>query len=145
MTAHYTKCTPRKKTEFLRRLRECGLVNKSAALCRLSRSVVYQHKRNSPKFAKAWDQAVDEAVDSVLIEEATRRAVRGVRKPLTHQGEFTKDADGNINFIREYSDSLLMFLIKGRRPEYRQATLFGKSTGDGPQTVSFTMVLSNEH
>jgi len=144
MTAHYTKCTPRKKTEFLRRLRECGLVNKSAVLCKLSRSVLYQHKRASAKFATAWDLAVDESVDSVLIEEATRRAVHGVRKPLTHLGEFTHDTEGNINYIREYSDSLLMFLIKARRPEYRQATLFGKGTGDGPVSVSFTMVLSEE-
>ena len=142
MTAHYTKCTPRKKTEFLRRLRQCGLVNKSADLCRLSRSVLYQHKRKSEKFAKKWDQAVDESVDSVLIEEARRRAVDGIRKPLTHLGEFTKDAEGNINYIREYSDSLLMFLIKAKRPEYRQSALFGGHTGDGPQTVTFTMVLS---
>ncbi len=136
MAAHYTKCTPKKKADFLRELRNGGLVNKAAAACRLSRSVLYQHKRRSATFANAWDVAVDESVDLVLIEEARRRAVDGVKKPLHNKGVLTGA------YVREYSDSLLMFLIKARRPEYRQSTLFGKGDGDGPVTVSFTMVLS---
>lgn len=136
MAAHYTKCTPKKKADFLRNLRLCGMVNASADACKLSRSVLYQHKRKSKKFRDAWESAVDDATESVLIEEATRRAVKGVEKPMQHQGKPTGHS------ITEYSDSLLMFLIKGRRPEYRQGTLLAGRAGEGaPQAVHFTMIL----
>ena len=138
MTAHYTKCTPRKKTAFLRELRRCGLINKAADACRLSRSVLYQHKRKSKTFAADWDHAVDDAVDSVLIEEATRRAVQGVKKPLAYQGELTGD------YVREYSDSLLMFLIKGKRPEYRNSISMGRTGEGAPAVVHFSMILPEQ-
>ncbi len=39
-----------------------------------------------------------------------RRAVEGVIKPVFHQGK-------RVGTLRVYSDSLLMFLLRARRPE----------------------------
>jgi hypothetical protein len=57
-----------------------------------------------------------------------RRAHIGVEEPLVYQGEFTyeRDAKGRRKlkkplFIRKYSDALMMFLLKGFKPEkYRE-------------------------
>ena len=52
----------------------------------------------------------------VLIDEATRRAVDGVEEPV----DFYKGKAGGT--VNRYSDNLLMFLIKAKRPEYRDSS-----------------------
>ena len=42
--------------------------------------------------------------------EARRRAVKGTDKPVFQRGE-------QVGTIREYSDTLLMFLLKANKPE----------------------------
>ena len=56
----------------------------------------------------AFVAAQDEAVQ-VLEDEAVRRAYEGVEKPVTVAGQ--------REFVREYSDTLLIFLLKGARPQ----------------------------
>lgn len=60
-------------------------------------------------FAAAWDQAYSDAA-WLLEDEATRRARDGVDEPI-----FYKDV--LIGSQKKYSDTLLMFLLKGNRPE----------------------------
>ena len=43
-------------------------------------------------------------------EEAHRRAVQGIEKPVYQGGRL-------VGTVREYSDTLLIFLLKGLRPE----------------------------
>ncbi|MHC5536960.1 hypothetical protein ACYOEI_01645 [Singulisphaera rosea] len=45
-----------------------------------------------------------------LESEARRRALDGVEKPVFYRGQ-------KCGAIREYSDALLMFLMKAARPE----------------------------
>ena len=66
-------------------------------------------------FAAAWDE-VEDAVADTMERELYRRAVEGVDKPVFHQGD-------EVATIREYSDTLLIFGLKGARPEkYRERT-----------------------
>ena len=58
-----------------------------------------------PEYAEAFRDAHQEACDS-LRSEARRRAVEGVVKPVYYQGV-------ECGGIREYSDTLLIFLMKG--------------------------------
>jgi len=75
------------------------------------------------EFSDAWDEAVEIAIDS-LVEEAWRRATGGVEKPVGwYQGN-----PGGI--VKEYSDNLLMFLIKAHRPQYREKIEGGQLIGD---------------
>ena len=62
------------------------------------------------EYREAFVLAQEEAADR-LEDEAFRRAVEGVEKPVG----WYKGKPGGV--IREYSDVLLIFLLKGARPE----------------------------
>ena len=56
----------------------------------------------------------EEGVTEALEAEARRRAQVGVEEPVHFQGK-------RIDTIRRYSDTLLIFLLKARRPDtYRE-------------------------
>ena len=76
---------------FLACLEQTGSVTAAAQAAKMGRSMVYQHKRSDPEFARRWDEALDIAADT-LEDEARKRAFGG-------------------------SDVLLMFLLKGIRPQ----------------------------
>lgn len=66
-------------------------------------------------FCAAWDEASTAGLN-VLEDEAVRRAVDGVERPVFGRGE-------RIGEITEYSDTLLMFVLKGRlRQKYGDKT-----------------------
>jgi hypothetical protein len=56
-------------------------------------------------------QGAEEAAADKLEREAYRRAVHGVEKPT---GWYQGEPGG---FVREYSDTMAIFLLKGLRPE----------------------------
>ena len=82
------------------------------ASCRaigFSRTAIYRRRKNDPAFAEAWDWAIQEAADA-LEEEMYRRGVVGIDKPVMYQGQ-------QVGTVKDYSDSLLIQLLKARRPE----------------------------
>lgn len=109
MTAS-TKITPKKRENFLKHLAKHGNVSAAALASGTSRIRWYELKRDDPDFSKLWDDAVEIATD-LLILEMRRRAYKGTKKPVFFQGR-------QCGSIREYSDTLAMFLVKGKRPEY---------------------------
>lgn len=70
---------------------------------------VRRYRSENEDFAKQWAEALVAAGD-VLVAEATRRAVDGVKEAVYYKGDV-------VGFISKYSDALLMFLLKGARPE----------------------------
>jgi hypothetical protein len=140
------KLTPEKLTAFCAALAETCNVGRACAAVGISRWTAYHWRREMPDFAKAWDEAMRVGV-SALEDEAHRRGFEGVDKPLVHQGQFTylrdfnainpetgecftpecapvlKDANGapRIATMKEYSDTLAIFLLKAHDPEkYRE-------------------------
>jgi hypothetical protein len=112
--AKRTVRTPQKrkgewKPDFLKALAETGNVGASARLAGIGRTAVFRHRHNDPIFAEAWDDAIDEAAD-LLEAEAWRRAVKGTEKPVYQGGVL-------VGHIQEYDTTLLIFLLKGIRPE----------------------------
>jgi hypothetical protein len=109
-----SRVQPKKEMEFLAVLRETGgNVSRACAAIHLTRTRVYEWRAADPLFAIAWDEAVEFGTDD-LEEEARRRALEGVDEPVFYQGE-------ECGVIRKYSDTLLIFLLKGRRPDrYRE-------------------------
>ncbi len=108
-----TNLTPKKRATFCKLLAETGNVTKSAQAIGVSRTCCYAHKDEDPVFKVAWDNAVNEAVDA-LEEEGRRRAFEGTLEPVFYQGV-------ECGYVRKYSDTLLIFLMKGHRPEtYRE-------------------------
>ncbi len=85
------------KAAFLAAFSRCASVTASAKRVRLDRSNHYQWMRDDPTYAKAFEATRTEAADA-LEDEASRRAFAG-------------------------SDVLLIFLLKGLKPEkYRERT-----------------------
>lgn len=94
---------------FLEELSQVPNVTRAARLAGVSRKTAYNHKNSNDAFSAAWDEAIEEAVD-LLEQEMWRRAVEGTDKPIIHKGEVT-------GTMKEYSDTLAIFLAKAHRPE----------------------------
>lgn len=152
--------TPEKLTAFCAALAETGIVRKACAAVGISRQCAYTWREDYPAFAEAWDKALKIGV-TALEDEAHRRAFEGSDKPLTHQGQFTylyeeeRDADGNVVIneltgqprmrparnadgspkvatMKEYSDTLAIFLLKAHAPEkYRENSRVDLTSSDG--------------
>lgn len=97
---------------FLKELRENGgFVGKACEAVGISKQSVHNWRELDPAFAADWDRAVDLATED-LEKEARRRAYQGVEEPVFYQGEI-------CGHVQKFSDTLLMFTIKARKPEYR--------------------------
>lgn len=93
---------------------------------------VYTWRKRNELFAAAWDWAVQEGVDR-LEDEALRRAVEGTLKPVFQGKEL-------VGHVREYSDKLLVLLLKGRRPHvYNRSYHEHSGPGGGPIPIRMTV------
>lgn len=120
MAAAVAVVTPKKRARFLAALAELGVVTYAAAAAGFSRRTAQRLREVDADFADAWDDALEQAADK-LEQEAHRRASRGVARPLTSVKGLIYDEDGTIVTEQVYSDTLLIFLLKGMRPEkYRE-------------------------
>jgi hypothetical protein len=93
---------------FLAALEETAIVSKAAKKAKITRSAVYVARNQDEEFAKAWDTALELGI-ATLEDEAIRRARDGVLDPVYQGGE-------RVGSIRKYSDTLLIFLLKTRKP-----------------------------
>lgn len=107
--ARRSKATPKKLGEFLELLASNGNVTISAQALNLDRRKLYRLRDEQPDFRDAWDSAMAEAADH-LEAEARRRAVEGWHEPVFYQGD-------EVGYVRRFSDTLLIFLMKGANPE----------------------------
>lgn len=110
-----TKRTPEKEQLILDILATGGSVYSAARAAGVARSTAYKWREEDPEFRELWDDALESGIDR-MEDEAHRRAVEGVDKPVFHKGEV-------CGTVREYSDTLMIFQLKARRPEkYRERT-----------------------
>lgn len=102
-----------KRRQFLDVLRMCANVTAAARAGGVSRASWYRLRERDPAFARDWQLALDAGIDA-LEDEAMRRAFEGNVEPVFYQGQ-------QVGSVRKYSDSMLMFLLKARRPQrYRE-------------------------
>lgn len=108
-----TSRTRKKRNAFLESLIQTGgNVSRACGLVGMARQRVYEWRASDADFAAAWDEAVEAGTDE-LEEEARRRAFEGIEEPVFYKGSV-------CGTIRNYSDTLMIFLLKGRRPhKYR--------------------------
>lgn len=120
--AQSTALTNRKRRDFIQALADGMSVTGAAAYAGLSRRYVYEIKDMDPAFAAAWDDAIEQATD--LLEDAIRRkAIEGETEPVWYKGEI-------VGHVQKTSDLLKMFLMKARRPEYRDNAKIEVNIGD---------------
>lgn len=112
---------------FLGAFEYAGMVSEACRMVGISRSTAYLERQRNEEFAVAWAD-VDEKVVDKLEAEAFRRAHDGVDKPLVSAGQLVTTA-------KEYSDGLLMFLLKAKRPERYRERVDVKHGGEIRQAV----------
>lgn len=102
----------RKKALFLEAYALCGNITRAAEQIGVTRQAHYEWLKDEG-YARKFGDATEMAGDR-LEEEARRRAVDGVEEPVFYLGE-------QVSTVRKYSDTLLIFLLKGARPtKYRE-------------------------
>lgn len=115
---------------FLESLAVSGNVSKAVIAAGVSRSCAYAHRDEDEAFRKAWDEAEAIAADA-LEEEARRRAVEGDEVTIYNS---KGDAVGST---WKRSDTLLIFLLKGARPEKYRENMRHEHSGPGGGPVPF--------
>ena len=108
--------TPKKKATFIALLADGFTVKDAAEQIGLSRRAAYNHRESDPDFAEAWREAFEESTE-LLDAEAFQRAMG--REEVVGVGK-----DGQPIVVKKYSDLLLIFLLKSRRPETGVTPLF---------------------
>lgn len=122
-TNHRTIRAHKKRQAFLDALAETASVFAACRESGLARRTAYDWRAEDPDFAAAWDKALDIGTDA-LEDEATRRAFHGYDEPVHYKGKAT-------SAIRKYSDTLLIFMLKARRPERFKERAAHELTGEG--------------
>lgn len=106
---------------FLKSLAKLGNVTRACQAAKIGRAAAYAMYEKTASFAKAWDEALEEATD-LLEDEARRRAERGVRQPI-YQGGLL------VGYKQVYSDTLLTLLLKANRPnKYKDRAAYDHTT-----------------
>lgn len=119
------------KKDFLNAFRRLGNVSAAATESGVNRTNVYRWLDDDETFTVAFREAEVEAVD-FMEREAWRRAVEGTRKPVYQGGEL-------VGHVQEYSDTLMIFLLKARDPaKYREKHQHELS---GPDGAPFTFTI----
>ena len=135
------KTTPRRKpgpkTAALRRRTKAafllalqgngGNISNACETAKVHADTVWSWRKTDEEFCAEVETVLNEST-CVLEDEAVRRAHDGVKKPVYQGGML-------VGFVQEYSDSLLMFLLRGRRPEKYKNRTSNEHTGPGGDQI----------
>ena len=117
------------QAQFCRAYEETGTITHAARAVGLSRQAHYDWiaDPDDDEYKRLWAEAQEGFIEW-LEREAARRAAEGYEVGQYYQG--TK-----VGVERRYSDYLLMFLLKGRRPEVYKDRQELTGPGGGPVQV----------
>lgn len=111
---------------FLAEYAALGTITHAAKAARISPQAHYLWL-DDPRYVERWEAAQVAYVER-LEREADRRAVEGTEKGVYYQGE-------RVDTERQYSDTLLLALLKARRPEVYKDRTELTGAGGGPVQV----------
>lgn len=92
----------------------------------------YRRRLSDQEFALAWKEARTIGLEA-FEEEAGRRAYHGTLKPVFYRGR-------RCGSLREYSDTLLMFLLRAQKPATYRETQKHEHSGTDGGPLSITLV-----
>ncbi len=106
-----SKKTTARLNKILAALNAGATLSKAASVGGISLTTLRNWRKADGAFEQGCLDALEAGTDA-LEDEAFRRAAIGTKKPVGfHQGQHTGV------FVTEYSDSLLVFMLKARRPD----------------------------
>ncbi len=129
--ASLRKATPERRAALLTALVTTGgNISRACKAVDITRMTAYRWVDEDPAFAKEWERAKAWGAEE-LEDEMRRRAFEGSDRPVFHLGV-------QCGTIREYSDTLGIFLLKGAMPDkYRErAEIKHGVTGDLSEAMS---------
>jgi hypothetical protein len=100
--------------DFIRALMEGASIRHATRVAGVDITMPYKRRAEDEEFRAAWNRAAEIGTE-LLEQEAQRRAYHGTLKPVFQRGV-------QVGLVREYSDVLLMFLLKKRDPSYRDSS-----------------------
>lgn len=130
--------TQRLQASFLKAFVETGTVSAAAEACKINRWNHYEWMK-SAEYREQFEQA-EIKVCRLLEDEAFRRARDGVKDLVLYQGQ-PVIVDGQPLYEYKHSDTLLMFILKGLKPErYRDRATFEHTGPDGKPLLTLADV-----
>ena len=130
--------TVARQKRFLREYEKFPTVKSAASRSKINRRTHQRWLKADPKYAAAYTELKDDMVEE-LEAEVYRRAVLGVERPITVAGERV--------MVREYSDRLLMFLLKAEKPEKyrdRREVKHGGDVNEWAEIIKLSRVLDGQ-
>lgn len=128
-----TKLTPEKQKEFLELFSKSGNCALSARTIGVTRNAIWYLRERDETFDEGYKEAEAIAL-GLLEEEARRRALEGVDRPVYQQGNL-------VGYEKVYSDRMLEILLKAHAPEkYRD----NQPTDIGGVTINLLQFNGNE-
>lgn len=121
------------KPRFIELFMQTGHIGKTCQILGMVPRTLHHWKSKDPEFAAEFEMA--ERVALMLLEDAAvERAMYGIEKPVYQGGKLA-------GYVREYSDTLLIVLLKARAPHKYKERFSGELTGpDGkPLLNDFTI------
>ena len=109
-----TSRTPKNRETIIAALREGLSVGGACAVAGMARNTYYDWRKADPEFAAEADEAIENGTD--FLEDVARQRAT------------------------DSSDTLLIFLLKARRPEKYRERAETRHVGDEEQPVSITLV-----
>ena len=132
--------TAEKKAQFLEAYAQCGNLTKAAKVVKMNRQTHYKWLRDDDVYTAHFANAKHRAAEA-LESECYRRALEGTQKPIYQSGAL-------VGKVREYSDTLAIFLLKGAFPEkYRERSSLEHTGPDGlplQTTVTVNLVKASD-
>lgn len=119
--------TQHTRAQVIEEFRRTGRVDLACAFAGVDRGSHYLWLKKHPDYAAEFNDA-REQVAGLLEDEAVRRAYHGTAKPVA--------VAGKIVMLHEFSDQLLMFLLKARKPEVFADRLKTEHSGGIAVTIS---------
>ena len=111
-----------KQKRFLAAFEACASITKAARWAKIHRSNHYQWLEESEFYAAVFPE-VEKRAMRTLEDEAVRRAHDGVRRAIRYKGKI-------VGYDTEYSDTLMVTLLKAGLPEKYRERIENKVTGD---------------
>lgn len=109
--------TPARKNAFLEVIKREGLTSVACVEIGVHPNTVSRHRTDDHVFRDAMDEAFRQH-GAALVQEAHRRAVAGVTKPV-YGSQGPGAGSGVVGFVTEYSDRLLLELLKKYDPDFK--------------------------
>lgn len=129
-----------RKLAFLELFRNHDTMGGRKYLCAeavgVSMSTVSYHYQYDPEFKQQMDEAQQGWIDENLFTPAFDRATRGVKRPIVGG----RERDTIVAYITEYSDSLMLAMLRAHRSEFKDKEVSGVAGGGSNGTGGVMIV-----